>query len=81
MIKLYYYIDMCIIRDYSDIFISRQLTFDEIYIFVQNLTNKIPFEIIYDADVLFQEFTKLADKQLVSKLYETIDFKKYLKKK
>ncbi|BFU21442.1 TBC/Rab GTPase activating domain containing protein [Entamoeba histolytica HM-3:IMSS] len=72
---LYYFISMCIIKEYSDIIISKQFSLDELFIFIQSLTNKIPVDIIFDADVLYQEFLKTADPLNVQFVYEKFNYK------
>ncbi|ELP89489.1 hypothetical protein EIN_391440 [Entamoeba invadens IP1] len=73
--KMFYFITVAILKEYTDLIIAKQLSFDELMIFIQTLTERIPIGVIYDADVLYQEFKMTADKELVRFVYETFNYK------
>ena len=58
--QLPYFLMAVILREYERDIISQELSFDEIYVLLQGLEGKVPVNLVYDADVLFMEFSRMA---------------------
>ncbi|KAL7711878.1 Rab-GAP TBC domain-containing protein [Entamoeba marina] len=63
--KFYYFVVVALIKEYADDIIDNQLGFDELYMLFQNSGQKIPVEIIFDADLILQEFMHIADPHVI----------------
>ncbi|ELP85572.1 TBC/Rab gtpase activating domain containing protein, partial [Entamoeba invadens IP1] len=58
--KFYYFIVVAIIKEYADDIIDNQMDFDDLFMLFQSLGNQIGDEIVFDADLLMQEFMHIS---------------------
>ncbi|KAL7714574.1 TBC/Rab GTPase activating domain containing protein [Entamoeba marina] len=73
--RFYYFICVAIVKEYANNIISKQFTFDEMFIFIQSLSNNVPIGIIFDADIIYQEFMHFAAEESISFVYEDLHMK------
>ncbi|ELP84675.1 hypothetical protein EIN_173500 [Entamoeba invadens IP1] len=73
--KMFYYITAAILKEYTTDIVSCLLSFDELMLFIQKLNGTIGDGIVYQADVVYQEFKKTADSEIVQYVYEKFSYK------
>ncbi|ELP89747.1 hypothetical protein EIN_424290 [Entamoeba invadens IP1] len=60
--NLYYFVASSIILEHADQIVSQQRAFDGMVDFLQKLHKKIPAEVVFHSDIIYQQFNKLAVK-------------------
>ncbi|KAL7718927.1 Rab-GAP TBC domain-containing protein [Entamoeba marina] len=68
--RAYFFISSAIILEHADEIMNNQMNFDGMVAFLQTLHKKIPAEIVFHSDVLYQQFQQLADKESIEKVYQ-----------
>lgn len=66
--KMYFFICSAIIISHADEIVSSQMGFDGMVAFLQGLHKKIPAEIVFYSDMIYQQFTQLADKSCIHRI-------------
>ncbi|EDR29043.1 hypothetical protein, conserved [Entamoeba dispar SAW760] len=68
--KLYYFICSAIILKNGDQIVEKQKGFDGMVEFLQDMHKKIPAQVVYDSDIIYQEFNELADKKYLELMFQ-----------
>ncbi|EDR23020.1 hypothetical protein, conserved [Entamoeba dispar SAW760] len=64
--KFYYFLVVALIKEYADDIIDNQMDFDDLFVLFQSLGPEIGVDIIFDADLILQEFMHISQPSVLT---------------